>query len=422
MWQIVFLVSLTVNDTLQFTLNEAIDYALFNNPEIKQLTMDSEKSEADIGKARSAFYPNISATGYYAYLSDVPVFQLDTILIPMGQHENYDLQVSLQQVIFAWGKIYNAYRLTSLNRDIAQLSLSRKEQEVQCSVTKSFYGILVLKEMVRLSNESLEQLKRHEESVRKRYEAGLAPQFDLLRARVQVANLRPKVIEAENGLNLALEGFKMLLGLPLEVKIKLTDSLEIIEEKFNFEDLKNIALQNRPEIKNLQKVESIARLAQSITSRANLPTLVAGVTYDWKKPFSFGGNDWGSNLTFNIAFQFPLFSGFKNLYEYKQASLQIKEAKLARENLEKGIILEVTQSYLNLNAAKEAIAAAEENVNQANKALEIIETRYKNGLGTNLEYLDAQLAAMQAKTNYLNALKDYITARADLVRAIGKEE
>ncbi|MEO0184711.1 MAG: TolC family protein [candidate division WOR-3 bacterium] len=421
MLQFVFLIFLTVQDSVNFSLSDAIEYAYNNNAEIKQLVIDLDRSAADIGIARSAFYPTISATGYYAYLSDLPVFQLDSMFIPMGQHENYNFQVSLQQIFFAWGKIYDAYRIAGISRDIAELKVIRKKQEVRCSVIKSYYGLLVLNEMVELTKESMEQLKRHEEAVKKRYEAGLVSQFDLLRSQVQVANLKPRLIEAENGLRLAREGFKMLLGLPQDKEFKLTDSLEVAETDYDLEVLKQEALNNRAELKNLNKVERLSKLAKTIKARANLPTLIAGVSYDRKKPFSFGGNDWGSNLTFNIGFQWPIFSGYKNLYEYNKSSMQLKEVELAYETLTKGIILEVKQAYFNLSAAKEEISAAKENVNQAGQALNIMETRYKNGLATNLEYLDSQLATMQAKINYLNALKDYLSARADLLKAVGYE-
>ncbi|MGB9721645.1 MAG: TolC family protein [bacterium] len=421
MIQFALLIFLSVGDTINFSLNDAIAFAIDNNAEIRQLTIEMEKASSDIGIARSAFYPTISITGYYAYLSDLPVFQLDSMFIPMGQHENYNFQVSLQQVLFAWGKIYGAYKIAGLNRDITELNFTRKRQELRCSVVKSYYGLLVLQEMVRLTKESLDQLKRHEESVKKRYDAGLVSQFDLLRSQVQVANLKPRLIEAENGLKLAREGFKMLLGLPQEKEFFLTDSLEIIEEDFDLETLKQEGLNNRAELKNLQKAERISKIAKTIKARANLPTIFAGVSYDRKKPFSFGGNDWGSNLTFNVGFQFPIFSGYKSLYEFNKSRLQLKEVDLALENLTKGIILEIKQAYFNLSAAKEVIAAAKENINQAEKALNIMETRYKNGLATNLEYLDAQLATMQAKINYLNALKDYLSARADLIKAVGKD-
>jgi outer membrane protein TolC len=127
-------------------------------------------------------------------------------------------------------------------------------------------------------------------------------------------------------------------------------------------------------------------------------------------------------MIFNLGVQWTLFSGFKNLYAYKQATLEMHEAQLAYDNLEKGIKLEVKQAYLNFLAAEEALITARENVKQAETAYNIMEKRYKAGVATNLEYMDAQLAAMQARTNHLSALKDYYSSRAAIFKAIGKEE
>jgi len=419
---LIFLLSLTPGDTLEFTLDQAIDYALQNNPELELLILDSENAQAQVDEARSAFYPSISASGYYAYMSDVAVFELDSMLIPMGQHENWNYQVSLQQVLFTWGKIYNAYKVASLSSDIAQLDIIRKTQEVRYSVTDAFYGILILEEMVMLSHESLLQLERHARSVETRYRAGLVPQFELLRAQVQVANLKPQVIEAENALKLSQEGFKMLLGIPLQQELRLSGELQMVDEEFKMDELITTALENRAELKNLKKVTEIAKRSKMIASRSNLPTLVAGATYARTKPFGFGGDDWGTNLTFNIGFDFPIFTGFKNLAQYKQATLQLRGAHLALENLEKGITLEVRQAFYNFQAAEQAINAAQENVAQAEMTYDIINKRYQNGLATNLEFMDVQLAAMQARTNYLSALKNYYTSRAEIHKAIGKEE
>jgi outer membrane protein len=422
LFAILFLTSQTITDTVRFDRDAAIEYALLNNPEMVQLRLDTDIANAGIGEARSSFYPSLSVSGYYAYITDVSVFMMDSIPIPIGQHENYDFQVSLQQVLFTWGKVYNAYRIANLSRDIAVMSLERKKQEVIYSVTTAFDGLLVLEEMTKLMRESLSQLQRHEEAVQKRYAAGLVPQFELLRAQVQVANFKPTVIQTENGLNLAREGFKMLLGLPLDREFEVTGELQYTEQTYDLEELTATALSSRAEIKNMQSVEKMAQAGRSIAQTANLPSVVAGATYDRKKPFGLGGSEWGSNVTFSIGFQMPLFSGFKNLYVYKSAALKLKEARQARENLEKAVSLEVKQSYLNFLATQEALSAAQENVNQATRAFEIMETRYKSGLATNLEFMDAQLASTQAKTNYLNALKDYHATIAGIRKASGKEQ
>jgi len=419
---ILFLVSVSLADTVHFTLDQAVDYALEHNPEILQLTYEHGKAQAGVGEARSTFYPSVTASGSYAYLTDIPVFEIDGVPVPFGQSENYNFQVSLQQILFAWGKFYAYYKIADISEKIAELNVVRKKQEIRYAVTDAFYGLLVFEETVRLSRESLMQLERHAQSVETRYKAGLVSQFDLLRAQVQVANLKPQVIEAENGLRLAREGFKMLLGLPLHQEFTVSGELAMFEEVFELEELIDAALEERIELKNLHKTQEIADYGKAVARSEFLPTFVAGATYEHTKPFGITGDEWGSNIVFNIGFEFPLFSGFKRVYQYRKATLALREAELALENLEKAIRLEVKQAYFNFTAAEEAITTAQENVGQSEKAFEIIETRYKNGLATNLEFMDAQLAMMQAQANYLSALKNYYTSRAEILKAIGKEE
>jgi outer membrane protein len=422
MLAIFFILSIIAGDTLELTLDHAIEYALIHNPEIVQLQIELERSDLQVGQALSAFYPSVTASGGYAYITDVPVIEFDSIPIPFGQSENYSFQLSLQQVLFSWGTIYNAYRISDISRKVARLNLERKEQEVRYAVTDAFYGLLVLEEIAALSRESYEQLKRHEQAVEKRYKAGLVPQFELLRAQVQVANLKPQVIKAENGLNLSYEAFKMLLGMDMDSEFAVIGELAMIDEKFLLEELTDSALNNRAELKGLKEYRNIAQLGKRIAATANLPVIVAGATYERQKPFGFTGDEWGSDIIFNIGFQWTIFSGFRNLYKYREATLEEKAAENAYENLVKGVVLEVKQAYLNFMASKEALISARENVGQAEMAFEIIETRYRNGLATNLEFMDAQLASMQAHANYFSALKDHYTSRAEIYKAIGKEE
>ena len=419
---IALLLSMTGADTLHFTVDEAIDYALQNNPEIEQLSIEFRKSREQVGQAISAFYPTISANGYYAYITDVPIIEFDSIPIPFGTHENYNVQLSLQQVIFAWGKLYNAYKISDLAKDIAELNLMRKQQDVRYSVTDAFYTLLVLEEYLNQARQNLEQLQRYADVVETRYKAGLVSQFDLLRAQVQAENLKPTVINTENTLNIAREGFKLLLGMDMAAGFVLSGELRATDAEFSLDELITSALENRAEIKNLKNAERIAKLNLAITRRTNLPTLVGGATYEERKPFSFTGNEWGSSLTFNIGFQWPIFSGFGNLHKSREASLMIKEAQLALDNLQRAIIFEVKQAHMSFLAATEAIDAAEYNVEQAEKSVEIVATRYRNGLATNLEVLDAQLAMMQAQANYLQEVKNYNTSLAEIYKAIGKEE
>lgn len=419
---LLLLISTTAPDTLYFSLHTATEHALEHNPEIEQLRLSYAKSKEQTGQAQSAMYPSVTASGSYVYMTDIPVIEFDSVPVPFGQSENWNYNISLQQVVFTWGKIYNAYRIANIGEDIARLTLVRKQQEVRSSVTEAFYGLLVLEKTVQLMRESHTQLERHAVAVEKRYKAGIVPKLELMRAQVQVANFKPQLIQIENGYRLAKEGFKMLLGLDLDFEVVVEGKLVIGEETYDLEEITQFAFDHRLELRMLKETRRIADLGKKIAATANLPTIVAGATYDRSKPFGFTGDEWGSNIIFNIGFQWTLFSGFNNLHKYREATLQEKEAELAFKNLKKAVALEVKQAYLNYQAAKQALITAQENVGQADKTFELIEIRYKNGLATHLEYLDVQLATMQAQTNYLSALKDYFTSQAEIKKAIGKEE
>jgi outer membrane protein TolC len=419
---ILFLMTVSMADTFDFALDQAIDYALMNNPDVKQLTLEHERSQEQVTEALSGFYPQLTAQGSYVYLGTVPVVEFQGMQVPFGASENTSFSLSLQQVLFSWGKIYNVYKISDIGEKIAELSLERKKQEVRYAVADAFYGILVLQEAVAVSRQDLTRLEDYEEVVRTRYRAGLVSQFELLRAQVQIANFKPVVIAAENNLALAREGFKLLLGLPQTENFTLSGELTVIEEDFNLDELIETALRERIELKNVQHGLEIARLNRQIIRRTNLPTIVAGATYDYSKPYLIAEDEWGSTVNFNIGFQWPLFTGMNTYAKNRQATIAIQEAELAYETLSEAIVLEVKQGYLNLLAAREALATAEENVGQAEETFDIIETRYQRGLATNLEFTDAQLALRQAQLNYLTSLKSHYTSMAEIYKAIGKEE
>ncbi|MCK4234237.1 TolC family protein, partial [candidate division WOR-3 bacterium] len=131
----IILAGISAADTVHLNLEEAVNYGLEHNPEIEQLTIDYKKSEIKIGDAISAYYPSLSINGYFAYLSDIPVFEFDGMPVPMGQHRNYGVSLSLQQVIFAWGKLYDYYKIAEIQSEIVELTLKRKQQEVRYAIT-----------------------------------------------------------------------------------------------------------------------------------------------------------------------------------------------------------------------------------------------------------------------------------------------
>ncbi len=438
------------SDTVSFTLEVALEWAVKHNEGILAERSKVKEAENGIGVARAGFFPKINGQLSYTRLAEmasismeapvygtmqVPVFNpfgdtigftfvpgvvgADTIEFSMGSDENYLVRASLRQPIFTFGKLLDAYNIAKLNFEAAEQDCRKSENDLILGVKKAFYGILILKELVEVSDESYKQTKRHIEAVKKRYEVGLSSDFDLLRAEVQLKNMEPNLAKARNGYNLAQKGFKTMIGLPQDSHIAVVGKLTYEPIEVNLETLVLEAKVHRPELLALSLRKKITEKAQSIASKANLPNLALIANYDYKKPVYFS-NEWGKDWSVTVALQMPIFTGFENTerkYQAREKTRQVNHyLKLLGENIE----LDVRSACLKLREAGKLVESQEENVKQAMKAEQIVERRFEQGLATNLEVMDTELALLAAKTNYLRALSDYLISKAELYRAVGK--
>jgi len=433
------------------TLEEAVERALQYNEGILLARYGVREAEAGVTVARAEFLPRISLQASYARLAELPAFEMampeygslqlpvfgltgdtigftvvpgvvgaDTLEFQMGEEENYLGRASLQQPLFTWGKILTGYQISSLNLKAVREDYRKTESQLVLGVTKSFYAALSLEQLVRLMEDAKEQAARHVEAVEKRYEAGLASRFDLLRARVQLANMEPQVAQVRNGLELALTGLKALLGFPQDMPLTLSGELKYEPIEVDLAQSLVKARANRPEVTALMLRKSIASKALSIARKANWPNVALLANYDYKKPLYFE-NEWGTDWSVGIGLEMPLFTGFGNLGRMEEARARLGQAEHGLKLLEQSIELEVRSACLQLDQAKRLAESQKENVAQAEEALRIAEDRYEIGLATSLEVMDTQLAVTRAKTNYLQSLSEHLIAKAELRRATGEQ-
>ncbi|MFA5032532.1 MAG: TolC family protein [bacterium] len=441
--------SIYAGDSLTFSLDDAVNYALKHSESMKIEQAGVKSADAGTMIAGAGFLPKVSASASYTKLGktsnfdmlspsygmmQMPVFGpmgdtigftvvpgiigADTISIPMGQEENYITQLTVQQPIFTWGKIISGYQISKLNLDATKEDYRKNKNELILNVTKAFYGIIVLEEFVKITEDGYKQLQKHTNVIEKRYNEGLASKFDLLRVKVQLTNMEPQLIKAKDGLELAKNGFKLMLGLKQNENIKLEGKLDYEPITIELEKSTKIAQVNRPEIKSMNMRKEMAKKALFINRTSNLPNIVAIGNYSYKKPLYFT-NEWGTDWNVTLAAQMQIFSGFENLGRVRQASAQLSQAEHGLNLIKEGIKMEVQSTYLQLEQAKKLVTSQKENISQAEEALKIVEQRYNNGLATSLEVMDTQLALMQAKTNRLQALSDYVIAKCAFEKAVG---
>ena len=241
---------------------------------------------------------------------------------------------------------------------------------------------------------------------------------------MQVSNFYPQVISAQTTQKVAIEALAIALNLPKDQAIELTDNLFDYElGMVSTEDAYRIALENRPELKQLEFQEQMLKKLLKIEKHGiwwpNL-FLVGGFSRTAQEPdFDWGNYYWMENLYAGLSLSIPLFDGFKSKYRAQQVKVDIKSLGIAQEQTARGINLELIQAQSKLEEALKNVSAQVEGKELAEKGFHIAEVRYENGLATQLEVMDAQVALNQAKTNELTARYDAITAQAALHKALG---
>jgi outer membrane protein TolC len=249
----------------------------------------------------------------------------------------------------------------------------------------------------------------------------MASKFDLLRSEVQAANLKPQAIRARNSVEVAALGLKTVCGLELDTPIEVRGELVAPPLDPETRDVVAEALEQRPELRQLDYQRLMAGESLKIARGALLPTLALGGAYNvWGDALNFRKGTWQNYYTISLSLSLPIFNGFETQARIGQSKAALREIEWTQKGLTNAIAFEVRQSVLSLGQARETLLSQEKNVEQAREAVRIAELNYAEGLATNLDVSTAQVALSQARTNYSQALYDCVMSQAQLEKAAGR--
>ncbi len=327
---------------------------------------------------------------------------------------------SLSVPIYAGGRLVSGYKQAKYNHLSTEESMRQSEYITVFNTKRAFFGVLIAREFVKVSEEAVSVAEKHVHNVKTLYEVGMASKFDLLRSEVQLANLKPQQIRAKNSLKVAELSLKALLGLDLSLPVDIQGELTYDPFDPNLEEALTSALIKRPEIQQLNYQKLMAGEMLKISKASRYPSVAVQGAYNiWADRLTFKEEDWQSYYSVNLALSVPIFSGFIAGAQIAKSKSLIKEIEFSQKGLRDMIRFEVRQAVLKLSEARESLLSQEKNVEQALESLRIAELNFSEGLATTLDVSSVQAALTQAKTNYSQALYDYVMAKAELDKAIG---
>lgn len=414
-------------EEMTLTLEDSIHLALSQNPYHLAAGERVKAAKSKIREAAAGFLPSLNAQGLTTL--DEKLFELEFPSFIPGEPpqkvsvdftRDYQFSMSFSLPLFTSGRLVSGYKQARYNLQSTEEALRQSKHVTVFNTKRAFYGYLLSEEFVKVAEEAVEVTEKHFKNVKSLYKVGIASKFDLLRSEVQVANLRPQLIRARNNLKIAELSLKTLLGLDLSKFVKIKGDLAYEAFEPDLEACLTRALLNRPEISQLRYQKQMAGEALKLARAVNLPTLALAGTYNfWADKLNFRKDIWQSYYAVNLVLTVPLFNGFTTSARVAQSKAMIKEIEFSQKGLRDMVKFEVRQAILRIKEAKESLLSQEKNVEQAQESLRIAELNFSEGLATTLDVSSVQAALSQAKTNYSQALYDYVISLAELDRAMG---
>lgn len=420
-----FLVAQLFSEELpkEITLEESISMALANNFSLISKEREVKSEEHRQWEAFSGFLPRISLKGGRILAEELrPVNVPFAGEIKIDFTYDYTLQLQGIQPLFTWGRIFYGFKGARENLLGKKEEYRGKREDIIAETIKAYYSVLLAREMVTLTKEALRTAEEHLKVVEARFRAGEAIDLEVMRAKVEVANAKTQVIEAEDAYQVALLYFRKVIGAEKENLIP-SGSIEDLIISFPEQELREyveIALSNRPELGALRHYEKALEMASNSQRGAFLPAFALSGQYQAETNDLSG--KWVRSGSLVLGFEWSIFDGGLTYHTYKSLKASKESLFFTRKEVEDLVKLEVKKSYMDLLSAMEMVNAGKETLNTAKRGLDIAEERYKAGLMTNLEVMDAQLAFKGARINYIKSLYRYLLAKVSLYRAIGMTE
>jgi HAE1 family hydrophobic/amphiphilic exporter-1 len=399
------------------TLEDAVRIATEKNRDVRKARAYQEWVQGKYVEERAGALPHLVAQATAAVTRDEATRRLTRDFTPASMTDK-ELGVTLDQALFTWGKVGAAVRAARSGIASADDQLEHYRQAAVRTVTEAFYDVLFSRRLQAIARETLGQRERQVAEAEQRHQLGTATDYDLLAARVALANQKPEVLRSEGLVAVTLDQLRVVLAEETQA-IDATGSLEAEpEEGPALEEAVRTALEHRPDLKALGRAVEVRQEVVKVLGADDKPRLDlrAGAGYRWLDvgpgAYSAGGD--GSNWSAALVLSFPFFDGLATRGRVREAESDLAQARLDVAQARDGVQVEVHSALEQLRVSAEIVRALSGTVGQAKRLLEMSRQGQELGVKTRLEVEDALLNVRQAEANLARAQRDYLVARANL--------
>ena len=415
-------------ETLNLTLDKALEIALADNPTIRVADQEIVLKKVANKEAWMNLLPELSVSGSWQYTIKAPEMKLNGMSFRMGDDDVSTAAgtATLSLPVFA-PAVYKSMSLTKTDILLAQEKARSSRLDLINQVTKAYYQLMLTQDSHEVLKRSYALAEENFNVVKSRYEQGLVSEYDKISAEVQMRNVKPAVVSAENGVRLSKLQLKVLMGITEDINLVVTEKLNDYETMVftNQLDNENFGLENNSVMRQLALNADMLKKNVGLAWSNFMPTLGMALTGQYQSMYNNNWNvfdySWVGSSQLVFSLNIPIVKA-TNFTKLKTARLQRTQLELNRIDTERKLNMQVESYKNNMQASSEQILSNKEAMNQADKALSNSKKRYEVGAGTVLELNSSQVSLTQAELTYGQSIYDYLTAKADLDLVLGREE
>lgn len=430
-----FLITSLVANAQTYSLKQAVDYAIAHQVQVKNSQIDLQNASAKINEIKAMGLPQVN--GSLALTNNLILQRVfipakifnpaaaegELIAAKFGVDNSGFANVGLSQLVFD-GTYLLGLKASSVYKDLAVKSVTQSKQQVAENVTKAYYGILVNEKRQGLLALNVARLDTLLKETRELNKQGFVEKIDVQRLDVQANNLRTELENIERLQALSYSLLKFQMGYPMEEPIRLSESLEKVElATFNTNAAGDFNYANRIEYSILQTQENLAELDLKSIKAGYLPRLVLNANYGYNagaNAFSdLVSKQWFDNAAITVALQIPIFDGFSKKYKAVQSANNLQKVRQSYSLLKSSIDLQRSQASITMKNALESMKEQKANLDLANEISRVTRVKYQQGVGSNLEVLNAESSIKESQANYFTALYNALVAKVELEKANG---
>ena len=410
----------------QLSLDECIKIALNDNPTIKIKDMEIKRVDYSHKEALGQLLPSVNFSGQYTRNLAIQTIYMTTpegsTSIKMGRDNTYSTGFNAS-VPLVMPTLWKSIKLSD-NQILQNVEAARANKlSLVNQVKNAYYALLLAEDSKRAIEENHATAQFNADVFQKKFDLGTASEYDVLRARVEVTNLEPSIIEADNAIETLELQLKVLMGMDVRTDFKPSQKLDDFKmQMYNDVLATDTSLVNNTSLKSLDLQTDYLKKSLDVTKMAWYPTLNGSFNYMWNSMSNgspFKNFDWHPSSSVGLTLTLPLFTGGQRLYKQRQAEVALREMRWQRENLQRSLQMQV-QTQMNLiNRTVKQIESNEAGVRQATKANDIMEQSFKMGVGTFIQLLDTEDALLYARLSYYQAIHDYLVAQSNLEYLLG---